>query len=466
MSYNNSYVGTQVGNYRVTSELASGGFGSVYLAQHTILSGRLAVFKVLHAVYLSAQNERESFLQEAQLLEKLKHPHILPIFDVGLYQNMVPYIIAEYAQHGSLRDRTRRANGRPLPTAEALRILSQVSEALQHAHQQNIIHRDLKPENILFNAQDETLLADFGIATTLTTASVKVGQIAGTPLYMAPEQFKGMVSKESDQYALGCIAYELFTGHTPFESADFMAMAYQHVHEQPKPPRQLNPALPVYMEQTIMKALSKERHDRYSSVTAFITALQSPSIPPPPPPPPIYQGGQRGYQQVGLPPVQPYYQTPPVQQPYVAMTPPVQGRAQQIATPPVAVGQETSTNPTGGDRTWAALCYLSPFFAAAYVVGWIVFALICYFAGRKRPFVRFHFMQSQLFFIISTIIFLITGFSVQASSGSSAAGSAAATVLGIYIVLSLIYMILAAVGKRAHVPIIGGIASAYAKRVK
>ncbi len=108
MAYNTTYVGTQIGNYRVTSQLASGGFGSVYLAQHVILSGRIAAFKVLHAVYLSAPHERESFFQEAQLLEKLKHAYILPILDVGLYQNMVPYIIAEYAQHGSLRERIRR----------------------------------------------------------------------------------------------------------------------------------------------------------------------------------------------------------------------------------------------------------------------------------------------------------------------------------------------------------------------
>jgi serine/threonine protein kinase len=254
MAYNTTYVGTQIGNYRVTSQLASGGFGSVYLAQHVILSGRIAAFKVLHAVYLSAPHERESFFQEAQLLEKLKHAYILPILDVGLYQNMVPYIIAEYAQHGSLRERIRRENGRPLPIGAALTILSQVGEALQYAHQQNIIHRDLKPENILFNTQDIALLADFGLATALTTASVKVGQVAGTPLYMALEQFRGMASKESDQYGLACIAYELLTGSTPFVAADFIAMAYQHVHEQPRPPRQLNPALPIHMEQAIMTA--------------------------------------------------------------------------------------------------------------------------------------------------------------------------------------------------------------------
>jgi len=450
-AYNTTYVGTQIGNYRVTSQLASGGFGSVYLAQHVILSGRIAAFKVLHAVYLSAPHERESFFQEAQLLEKLKHAYILPILDVGLYQNMVPYIIAEYAQHGSLRERIQRGNGRPLPIGEVLTILSQVGEALQHAHQQNIIHRDLKPENILFNTQDVALLADFGIATALTTASVKVGQVAGTPLYMAPEQFRGMASKESDQYGLACIAYELLTGSTPFVAADFMAMAYQHVHEQPKSPRQLNPALPMHMEQAIMKALSKERHDRYPNVTAFIAALQSPSVQQIPPPPPPYPLRQVGGSPVHTPPIRDARQTPPLQH-----------KGQNNAYSPDIARQAVATKPTGGDRVLAILCYLSPPLLIAYGAG-LIFILICYFAGRKRPFVRFHFMQSLIFFVLAVIIFIIGGAS-SSSSGSNAVNATLGTISFSYLGLSLLYMILAGAGKRAHIPIIGFFASRYAKR--
>ena len=452
MAYNTTYVGTQIGNYRVTSQLASGGFGSVYLAQHVILSERIAAFKVLHAVYLSATHERESFFQEAQLLEKLKHPYILPILDVGLYENMVPYIIAEYAQHGSLRERIRRSNGRPLPLTVALPILTQVSEALQHAHERNIIHRDLKPENILFNTQDVALLADFGIATALTTASVKVGQVAGTPLYMAPEQFRGIASKESDQYGLACIAYELLTGSTPFAAADFVAMAYQHVHEQPRPPRQLNPALPVHMEQAIMKALSKERHERFPSVTAFITALRSPAVEPIPPPPPYYSLPHTDRNPVHTPPIRDARQTPPLQ-----------NRGQNYAYPPNMARQVVAAKPSGGDRRLAILCYLSPFFVAFYVVGWIILALICFFSGRKRPFVRFHFMQSQIFFVVSAIIFFV-GAAASNSSGQDAVNATLGSILGIYILLTLLYLVLAGAGKRAQIPIIGAFANKYADR--
>lgn len=466
MTQQDMYVGTQIGNYRVTSLLASGAFGSVYLARHTILAERTVAFKVLHAVYLNAHDERESFLQEAQLLEKLKHPNILPILDVGISPNNSPYIIAEYAVHGSLRENIRQQRGRPLPLAEALRILTQVGEALQYAHRQNIIHRDLKPENILFDAQNKVLLADFGIATALVGTS-KVDKIAGTPLYMAPEQFKGVVSRGSDQYSLACIAYELLTGQPPFESADFVAMAYQHLNEQPRPPRQLNPALPSHVEQAILTALAKDRHARYPSVEVFITALQSPTTRPetvqPPPPPPDTQRKQEKATAIPPPPppVQPvryapmpppYYQTPPVQpQPYNYMTP------QQ---PVFAVG------PTGGERFVGVLNYIAPYFVFVYVIGWPIAAIILYFMSRNKPFTRFHFLQSQLLFLVTVVVLFIAYYSVASSGNANTTNNAVGAVIVIYMILSLLYLILAGIGKRGPLPIIGGIASAYANRQK
>jgi len=152
--------------------------------------------------------------------------------------------------------------------------LSQIGEALQYAHQQNIIHRDLKPENILFHANGDAMLADFGVATILSTGSIRHTSTTGTPAYMAPEQFRGQVSKETDQYAVGCIAYELFTGHQPFAAPDFISLGFKHATENPIPPRQLNPNIPVSVEQAILKAMAKERDQRYPDVKAFITALQ------------------------------------------------------------------------------------------------------------------------------------------------------------------------------------------------
>src|SRR5205085_8283103 len=141
-----------------------------------------------------------------------------------------------YAPNGSLRDRIKMRAPHLLPFQEVLTILSQVGQALHYAHQRQVIHRDLKPENILFNARNEALLADFGLATSLSTTSIKHVDAAGTPRYMAPEQFHGNVSKESDQYGLACIAYELVTGRPPFIEKDFYAIGFKHLAENPIPP--------------------------------------------------------------------------------------------------------------------------------------------------------------------------------------------------------------------------------------
>ena len=243
----------QIGNYRITAEIASGTFGSVYIAKHLVFDDEPPVaVKLLHT-HLGSGKERERFLQEARFLRKLKHPHILPLLDAGLYEGFL-FFIVEYASNGTLHDHIRRQLSQPLHIGEALAILSQIAQALQYAHNQNVVHRDLKPANILFNTKGEAILADFGIAVVLEQTK-RVGD-AGTPAYMAPEQFQGEVSKKSDQYSLGCIAYELLTGQRPFEAPNNYAMGYKHVHEQPIPPTQLNPNLPEYIEQALLKAMA------------------------------------------------------------------------------------------------------------------------------------------------------------------------------------------------------------------
>jgi tetratricopeptide (TPR) repeat protein len=264
-----------IGNYRLLEELASGAFGRVYRAEHTILTTRIVAIKLMHGVHLNSQKERESFIQEALLLEKLKHPHILPIIDVGIHEGF-PYLVTEFASHGSLRQRLQRQPQIPLSQAEALTILSHIAQALHHAHQQHVIHRDLKPENILFNANNEALLADFGIATVMSTLSLQQATISGTPAYMAPEQFQGKVSQESDQYALACIAYELFTGKQPFQAPDFISMGFKHLMEQPTALTLLNPQIPRYIEQAILTSMAKDRANRHTDVRVFLTALQAP----------------------------------------------------------------------------------------------------------------------------------------------------------------------------------------------
>lgn len=259
-------------NYRLISKLGSGAFGSVYKAQHAILTNRIVALKLMRPDHTENEEAIIRFLMESQILEKLKHPYILPIINAGIY-NGLPYQVTEYASKGSLRDRLQRQPSRPLPIVEAITILSQIGQALQYAHDQNIIHRDLKPENILFNEKGEALVADFGIATILSTSSIKQTNTLGTYQYMAPEEYQDLICKESDQYALGCIAYELFTGYLPFQASNTATIIAKHLTEQPVTPRNYNPDLPEHFERAILKALAKQRIDRHADISAFITAL-------------------------------------------------------------------------------------------------------------------------------------------------------------------------------------------------
>src|SRR5581483_7537262 len=148
MADEDSSIGKQIGNYRIVAELGSGGFADVYQGQHIIFTNDPPVaLKLLYARLKT--KEREQFIQEAQLLRTLHHPHILSVLDAGFHES-TPYIVMEYAPRGSLQDRLDLQPGKPLSFDEALTILNQIGEALHYAHQQNIVHRDLKPDNILF----------------------------------------------------------------------------------------------------------------------------------------------------------------------------------------------------------------------------------------------------------------------------------------------------------------------------
>jgi len=271
-----------IGGYRLIAEIGRGGFASVFTGKHIIFHDKpIVAIKVLHTRLASLEQQElliQEALQEAQLLAQLKHPHILSVLDAGIYERSL-YLITEFATNGSLRDRLQRQKSKPFPTAEAIQLLSQIGQALHYAHERNIVHCDLKPDNILFNAKGDALLADFGIAAVLTSGETKDVGRRGTIYYMAPEQFAGKASPKSDQYALGCIAYELFTGQRLFviPHPSLEVMWYHHAKVEPIAPRQINPQLPVHIEQAILKAVEKERKNRYTTVPVFIAALQKSS---------------------------------------------------------------------------------------------------------------------------------------------------------------------------------------------
>jgi serine/threonine protein kinase len=268
----------QIGNYRLLKKISTGTSGIVYQGQHNVFDDEpLVAIKILRAP-LNSPGEQEGFMREARLLRKLKHKHILPIIDAGTSLGF-PYIVMEYAAGGSLRELLER--NRRFSLQETARLLSQLAAALQYAHDQGVVHRDLKPENILFSAQGEIRLADFGIAVILVSSRTQRSGVGGTPFYMAPEQFEGIISTRGDQYALGCIAYEMLTGRRVFDPSPPtpLALLYHHHKVDPVPPGHYNSSLPLAAEKAILRALAKQRADRFPDVKTFAETLSAIAFP-------------------------------------------------------------------------------------------------------------------------------------------------------------------------------------------
>jgi serine/threonine protein kinase len=264
--------GQQLGNYRLIRLVGKGGFAEVYLGEHIYLGTPVAV-KVLHTQLES--EDMTGFLNEARTIARLIHPHIVRVTDFGL-DGEIPFLVMDYAPHGTLRQRHSR--GTKLPLATIIPYVKQVAEALQHAHDEKLIHRDIKPENMLLGRKNEVLLSDFGIATIAhRTATQNTQMIIGTAMYMAPELFRGKPYSSSDQYSLGIVVYEWLCGEPPFSNGDFIQLGYQHTFVPPQPLSEKLPTLPRDVEQVVMTALAKEPKQRFGSVQAFANALQQAS---------------------------------------------------------------------------------------------------------------------------------------------------------------------------------------------
>jgi serine/threonine protein kinase len=272
-------IGKLIGSYRIVAVMSSSPFHHVYRGEQPFHTGHTVTIKLWHTTHLSLQKQLH-FLQEARLLKMLKHPHLLPILEMGIDEDM-PYLITAYAPKGSLRDSIeRQSSSHPVPFQEILTLLSQVGQVLQYIHQYDITHGNLKPENILFAAHEEALLTDFTFSTLLEAASSAYTHSINSAHYMAPEQFQGMTGKASDQYALGCIAYELLTGRVPFTAVDFAGLGRKHATESPLALTELNMLLPIHIEEAILQALAKQQTARHASIKDFITALGTASFQP------------------------------------------------------------------------------------------------------------------------------------------------------------------------------------------
>ncbi|OLB30120.1 MAG: hypothetical protein AUH05_21030 [Ktedonobacter sp. 13_2_20CM_53_11] len=266
-------IGQQLGNYRLTHLLGSGGYAEVYLGEHIRLNSQAAI-KVLRARLVSSE-EVESFQNEGRIIAGLIHPHIVRVFDFDVEKD-IPFMVMDYASNGNLRKLHPRGTRTDL--AAILPYVKQVAEALQYAHDRHFIHRDIKPENMLLGRNYEVLLSDFGTALVVQSTGYQstLQEVVGTVAYMAPEQFQGKARPASDQYALAVVVYEWLCGDLPFHGTG-TEVAMQHSLNAPPPLREKVPAIAPQVEQVIMRALAKDYHQRYPRIQDFAGALEQAS---------------------------------------------------------------------------------------------------------------------------------------------------------------------------------------------
>lgn len=259
--------------YEILEELGRGGMGVVYKAKQLGLN-RLVALKMILAGGHAGEINLNRFRREAEALAQLQHPNVVQIYDVDEYEGL-PFFSLEYCPGGSLASKLA---GTPLPQEQAAELVEILAWAMHAAHQAGIIHRDLKPANVLLTADGTVKLTDFGLAkkTGESDGATTSGTILGTPSYMAPEQASGNVNEIGhtvDIYALGAILYECLTGRPPFRAATPLDTILQVVHEEPVPPRQLQPGVARDLETITLKCLHKDPRKRYSSALTLAEDL-------------------------------------------------------------------------------------------------------------------------------------------------------------------------------------------------
>jgi eukaryotic-like serine/threonine-protein kinase len=260
--------------YRIERELGQGGMATVYLAEDLRHRRRVAL-KVLRPE-LAAVIGAERFLKEIETTANLQHPHILPLFDSGIADTFLFYVMP-YVEGESLRDRLARE--KQLPVDDAVNIAREVLSALDYAHRHAVIHRDIKPENILLH-DGSALVADFGIALAVSSAGggtrmTETGMSLGTPHYMSPEQAMGEreLTARSDVYALGCVLYEMLSGEPPFTGPTPQAILARVVTEEPRSLTLQRRTIPPHVEAAVLASLQKLPADRFASAAQFAEAL-------------------------------------------------------------------------------------------------------------------------------------------------------------------------------------------------
>jgi tetratricopeptide (TPR) repeat protein len=268
--------GENVGPYRIIEQLGQGGMATVFKAYHPALDRYVAI-KVLHPAFKEDPNFLARFQREARIVAKLEHPHIVPVYDFSEHKGMA-YLVMRYVEGETLK---ARLTGEPLSPERTLEILKPVADALAYAHEQGVLHRDIKPSNVMLTPDGNIFLTDFGLARMAQSGESTLSQdmMIGTPQYMSPEQAKGEeVDERTDIYSLGVVLFEMLTGRVPFSADTPYAVVHDHIYTPLPLPSTIKPDIFPALERVLLKALAKEKDDRYQKVTALAIAFEDAAV--------------------------------------------------------------------------------------------------------------------------------------------------------------------------------------------
>ncbi|HTI16017.1 MAG TPA: serine/threonine-protein kinase [Dictyobacter sp.] len=259
-------VDITIGRYHIERGLARGGMSEVYLA-HDEQTDSIVAMKMVRR---SAGEYYERFLRETRVIKNLKHDHILPALEAGVYQQWA-YLATPYMEGGTLTQHIAKG---PLSLEEAGELLNQLASALQFAHDHGVLHRDIKSSNVLLRDDHYAYLTDFGLVKTMDDkySLTRSGFLIGTPEYMAPELVDANATPLSDIYALGVLLYQMVTGVVPFRAANPVAVVMKHLRDVPPPPSSINPAISPDVERVILQTLEKDPQRRFRTARALANA--------------------------------------------------------------------------------------------------------------------------------------------------------------------------------------------------
>ncbi len=263
---------SRLGRYRLVRQLGRGGFGEVWQGYDPELSRNVAI-KFPRTDRAWSRDAADHFISEARKLARLDFPGVVPVYDVGRFEDRM-YVVSKLIPDGTLGDRIRRER---IPQDEAVELVATVAEALHRCHTKDITHRDIKPANILIDEQGRPFLTDFGLAVSEAEQLQECAAVLGTIMYMSPEQARGEnrhVDARTDIYSLGVVLYRLLTGRLPFSSKKLPEYLEQVEHGQPRPLRAIDETVPVELETICLKCLARSVEDRYRTAKDLATELR------------------------------------------------------------------------------------------------------------------------------------------------------------------------------------------------